>query len=77
MLGFQVRTPICNIVPVSRAYRYRGGTYLGVEKFSLRNLRAIFSSSLMGSFGKGSLQKIFRDLREFPANFPQNFRTLY
>ena len=25
MHGFQVRTPICHIVPVSRAYVYRGG----------------------------------------------------
>ena len=34
------------------------------------------SNSLMGSFGKGSLQKHFRNFRNISANFPQNFRTL-
>ena len=37
---------------------------------------ALINNSLMGSFGKGSLQKIFH---KFPRNFrgsPQNFRTL-
>ena len=38
--------------------------------------RTLISNSLMGSFGKGSLQKIFRNFPRYFRNFPQNFRTL-
>ena len=42
----------------------------------LKILRRSISNSLMGSFGKGSLQKIFRNFPRNFRNFPQNFRTL-
>ena len=46
------------------------------SRVRLGSPKPYISNTLMGSFGRGSLQKIFRNRPRNFRNFPQNFRTL-